>query len=1099
MTNETFIDHYNLIGINGAQSPFYVRPLTHSLGSKIPLRRNSSSPMRKNGFSTPKIIENSPKSPVICEGNEGEEGVDVAKSDLMEMLVHEGSTQKIKTASPLTAEQVMCLNINEEKRPVSASVSVVESSASLSSGSSSSASNSIFETYRPRSKTSIISSSNSTMPSSKYLGDYDQSNERVNSVLAITSILTAEDEMHVKSKNRQGDVKHQVKFLSHDKPATVAEAIMQAQTNASKYSHLASSVSNQQHVVFKSSVSPPVSTATASAFASPHTARMPSSSSSTYAAISPILQQQNTVSHYSNSPDISIFSPDQKNKYSSESYSVKKETVGSSLNPAEIASIRFCIQTPTRLTDSENEYAGQCSVSENDNLLQDFYPKETSFFIGELTDSAKNSIHNGTLEPSPQLVDQFFSVYKDIFNANSGHENIEEIQKSVCSESDMKLIGEENEEEIDPELSMLWETETDDLLSETGEIYENENECVQEKKFSVVTFVKIFSVLLFAAFSCVGGYIGLNLLDLESAKVSPHLFDFPEESFSALPEMLFTAEEPSFSPSTAIEHYTELVQSPLFYQEVSLLAPLLSGDIEEFSVTLIESESEQNVISETVEQIDMSDITDPVLMKENTYFENEDISSEVEANVSPVPDVILESVDAEEEEIQYVDLSGMQVSVLYVTKSAQSTAALIELGGDDEDEGFSSSNHTAEEEGEEVMIDDIASNSYNAEQLLLNTVEAVVQQSDERGALDVAAVDVDVSSVPKVQVEEVEEEIVVKEVVETLDDEEKKEVGKVEEEEVIELEKEESISDTMKSFIANDPRSTINFETDSEIETKIEITENTEKHVTLVYDIQSTNEEVPVSESDDDGSESSEEVNDEGEVIELDVTVAWIENSNMITEEEKAVSVESTIQDPLDAAIVSPTSTELIGERVKVAIETGKITDISSEIISEKSNKTYSPATLFLASGLISVISCFAILIYTVMGLKKRAVVGKDVLGLGEVLNAQKNVPSVVLALISSLKLRNVPCTDHSEYTEELVSSPDIELFKTVTASEMEVVEKAEEEMIQEIEAEKKAKKASILVVEKRITRNAAKNLPEPIPEEHSATNQRPTRLRKKL
>jgi hypothetical protein len=1069
--------------------------------------------MRKNGFSTPKIIEISPKSPVICEGNEGEEGVDVAKSDLMEMLVHEGSTLKLKVASPLTVEQIMCLNMNGEKLPSSASVSVVECSASLSSASSS---NSIFESYRPRSKTSIISSSNSTMPYNKYLSDYDQSSERVNGVLTIASILTAEDEVHVKSKNRQGDVKHQVKFLSHDKPATVAEAIMQAQTNASKYSHLASSVSSQQHVVFKSNVSPPVSTATAMAFSSPHTARMPSSSSSTYAAISPILQQQNSVSHYSNSPDMSIFSPDQKNKYSSDNYSVKKEAASSSLNPTEIASIRFCIETPAKQTYSENGYAGECSVGENDNLLQDFYPNETSFFIGELTDSAKKSIHNGTLEPSPQLVDQFFSVYKEIFNANSGHENIEEIQKSVCSENDMKLIGDENEEEIDPELSMLWETETDDLLSETDEIYENENECVQEKKFSVVTFLKIFSVLLFAASSCVGGYIGLNLLDMESAKVSPHFFDFPEEPSAVLSGMLFTADEISFSPSLTVELYSELIQSPLSYQEITLSTPVSSDDIEGSSVIIIEADSEQNVNSETVDKIEISDTTVPVLMEENTDFENDDISSEVAANVSIVTDVIVESVDAEEEEIQYVDKSGMQVSVLYVTESAQSTAALSELDGDIEDEGVSTYSDIEEEkdEEEEVMIVDIASNSYNAEQLSLNVIEAAGQQSVVGEALDIAAIDVDDLTVPEVEVEKAEEEVeleeeevVVKEV-EILEEEEKKEVEKVEEEEIIEVVKEASNSDVMESIIVTDPRSDINSETDSDIETEIEITYMTEKQVTLVYDIQPIEVEVPVTESESEDvyeSESNEELNSvESGIVELDFTVTEVENSNIVTDEkEETVSVvESTIQDPLDAAIVSPVLTELNNKHVTVTIDMVETTDIAAEFATEKSNKSYSPATLFLASGLISVISCFAILIYTVMGLRKRAVVGKNVLGLGEVFNAQKNVPSVVLAMFSYLKLRNVPCADDSEYAVEQVNSPVTDLFEaTATTAEIEVgaVEKVKEERIQEIEAEKKTKKSSIFVAEKRITRNAAKNLPEPVPEEHSATNQRPTRLRKKL
>ena len=622
----TIIDCYTNIGITGIQSPFYIRPVAHCIGSKIPVRRNSFSPMRKNGFSTPKIIDKSPKSPVICEENEGNDDVreeDVIKSDLMKLLVLEGSSKKSKDTSSLIADQFQL--------PVSG----VDLAVSLSSGNST---NSILENYRPRSKTSVAFCSNSIIPPpNKYQSDADQDIESARDVSpALTSSLIAEEEVNVKDRNKIGDAKYPVKFLSNDKPTTVAEAIMLA--NASKYSHVLNSVSSQQHVILKSSAAASLFTATT--FSSPPSARTQSSSSSTYAAISPILQQQNSVTHYSNSPDISIFSPEQNVKYSSEkeveSYNLmRKETVGPPLSNSSTSyrsqsagstSKRFSNEIHNLKTDFEDDLTVECSVVENDNMLQDFYPNETSFFIGELTESAKKSIHNGTLEPSPQLVDQFFSVYKEIFHANSGHENIEEIEKSVCSENgcseiNRKLLGDENEEEFDAELSMLWETETDDLLSETGEIYENEIEYVQEKKFSLVSFVKIFSVLLFVAVSCVGGFIGIDLMNFESSKVSPYLFDFTEDYNSVLPRMLLATQEASLSPSIVVELNTKEIELQLPYIGINHIIPVLSDDIVGYNVALDEARNELIATGDNVKEIELSiDIT--VHVENNTDSEN---------------------------------------------------------------------------------------------------------------------------------------------------------------------------------------------------------------------------------------------------------------------------------------------------------------------------------------------------------------------------------------------------------------------------------------------------------------------------------------------
>ena len=1038
------------------------------MGSKIPVRRNSFSPMRKNGFSTPKIIDKSPKTPVICEENEGNDDdreEDVIKSDLMKLLVQEGSCEKSKDASSLIADQF--------RLPVSG----VDSIVSLSSANST---NSILENYRPRSKTSVTFCSNSIIPpSNKYQSDADQDIESARDVSpALTSSLKAVDEVNIKDRNKLGDAKYPLKFLSNDKPTTVAEAIMLA--NASKYSHVPNSVSSQQHVILKSSVAAPLFTATT--FSSPP-ARTQSSSSSTYDALSPILQQQNSVSHYSNSPDISIFSPEQNVKFSSEkekeSYdSLRKETVGPPLaHPSTTSrsqslgstSIRFSSETHNLKTDFENDSGAECSVVENDNMLQDFYPNETSFFIGELTESAKKSIHNGTLEPSPQLVDQFFSVYKEIFHANSGHENIEEIQKSVCSENgnseiNRKLLGDENEEEFDAELSMLWETETDDLLSETGEIYEDEIEYIQEKKFSLVSFVKIFSVLLFVAVSCVGGFIGLDLMNFESSKVSPSLFDFAEDYNSVLPRMFLATQEPSPSPSTVVEPNTEETDSQLPSIGINYVMPVLSDDIVELDVALDRPRSELIASGDNVEDIELSiDITDPV--ENNTDSENTVFPSNSEDNVSSVEDLNIESIDVQESETQYYNFSDMQVAILYVADDAW-TAAESSISDNDNNNSYDAQNermptvsYDAGQDEEVLIIDDIASNFHDEDQLFLRAVEETEQQSDEGDDFDQLHASTSDNLAGQGEME----------ITNVVDMEPVPEVGPIS----------EKNSDSVSAIV-----------------TATE--ETTEIQILILSNNQVSEEEMTtIDEFDQNEVERSEEESNANSVsIEIDVTVS--QDSYEAPEETITTEQELTDISPMYSTIMSPVSSEVNGGQEIIEIDTVEITDISSDMNTEKSNKPYSPVTLFIGSGLLSVISCFIIFVYTIMGMRKKNLVRENVLG--NIQKLQTNVPGVELAMFSSLKMGNVPSTLSGNDVEEETNIPFIEMREVEVEIEIvdEAVAEVEEEIIQEIEVQKKMKKSSNLVVEKRVTRNAAKNFPELCPEEPSLSSQRTTRLKKK-
>ena len=1025
--------------------------------------------MRKNGFSTPKIIDKSPKTPLICEENEGNDDdreEDVIKSDLMKLLVQEGSTEKSKDASSFIADLFQL--------PVSG----VDSTVSLSSGNST---NSILENYRPRSKTSVTFSSNSIIPlSNKYQSESDQDIESARDASpALTSSLSAVDEVNIKERNKLGDAKYPLKFLSNDKPTTVAEAIMLA--NASKYSHVPNSVSSQQHVILKSSVAAPLFTATT--FSSPP-ARTQSSSSSTYDALSPILQQQNSVSHYSNSPDISIFSPEQNIKFSSEkekeSYnSMRKETVGPPLSHPSTTSrsqsvgstsIRFSTEIHNLKTDFENDSIAECSVVEND-MLQDFYPNETSFFIGELTESAKKSIHNGTLEPSPQLVDQFFSVYKEIFHANSGHENIEEIQKSVCSENgnseiNRKLLGDENEEEFDAELSMLWETETDDLLSETGEIYEDEIEYVQERKFSLVSFFKIFSVLLFVAVSCVGGFIGLDLMNFESSKVSPYLFDFTEEYNSVLPRMFLATQEPSISPSTVVELNTEEIESQLPSIGINYLVPVLSDNIMESDVAFDRARSELIASGDNVEDIELSiDITDPV--ENNADSENTIFPTQSENDITFVEDLNIESIDVQENEIQYYNFSDMQVAILYVADDAW-TAAESRMSDDNNDNSYDAknekistvSNDAGQDEKDRIM-DDIASNFYDEDQLFLRAVEETEQQQPDEGD-DLDQLNASTSDNLAGQ-EEMEITIVA-------DTEPVPEAGLISEN-----------------------------NSDSVSETETETVETTENQITFLPDNQASEEGMTTIDKFDqnEGEGSDVASNTDSVSSELDVTISddhYEATEEVITTEQKLTDIS-----PMYSTIMSPVSSDVNGGQEIIEIDTLEITDISSDINTEKSNIPYSPVALFIGSGLLSVISCFIIFVYTVMGMRKKNLGRENVLG--NVQKLQNNVPSVVLAMFSSPKMGNVSSTPPGNDVEEETNIPFIEMREVEV--EIEVVDEAvvevEEEITPEIEVQKKMKKSSNFVVEKRVTRNAAKKFPELCPEEPSLSSQRTTRLKKKI
>ena len=206
-TNATTMYHHAAVGtqnVHGVQSPFFVRPLTQCLGSKIPVRRNSISTPTKGmrSQSTERCADNKENSE-----NFGHENLD-GRKDLIETKQQtDGTIHAELKVSPIREEDA------EQRELQSCSV---ESRASLRSRSSAySSTNSVLQSYQPRSRTSL---SNST--SSRKSGDDDCDSYSASSATGTFLDFAAED---TRKENAITDAKYNFKCLTYEVPMPMKE------------------------------------------------------------------------------------------------------------------------------------------------------------------------------------------------------------------------------------------------------------------------------------------------------------------------------------------------------------------------------------------------------------------------------------------------------------------------------------------------------------------------------------------------------------------------------------------------------------------------------------------------------------------------------------------------------------------------------------------------------------------------------------------------------------------------------------------------------------------------------------------------------------
>jgi hypothetical protein len=426
----------NVLGI---QSPFCVRPVTQCLGSKIPVKRTS-------------IL--TPKKVLLVESLELSQAV-AKVGDFLRSEIDGCLDQKKDTFVDQINVKVSPVKEDSEG-PESQQSSSVDSATSFHSRTSGS---SILQSYRPRSKATLVSSQEK-----KNKDSFSDDGFSPTMFAATCLDFTAEE---FKRENKATDARYNFKFLTYEKPLSE----IQPSTAVDNVYH-----SNRSVLETNKSLATPhqASSITWTSFSSPLSAAVPVSASAF--TCTPIFRDSDPEESTSFSPGIIPFSPDQKSARNEEPQEMSC-TIFSPISPYSPAS------TVETMDPSMAQNDDTSVLIQNENLLQDFYPNEISFFCGEVSDSAKKRLEEKALESPLKLQSRLYRVDEKLFreNENSEYENISDLQKSVISQKshqngEKELFG-IFDEDLDAELSMLWESATDDLLSDThSERDEHEDE-----------------------------------------------------------------------------------------------------------------------------------------------------------------------------------------------------------------------------------------------------------------------------------------------------------------------------------------------------------------------------------------------------------------------------------------------------------------------------------------------------------------------------------------------------------------------------------------------------------------------------------------------
>jgi hypothetical protein len=448
----------------GIQSPFCVRPVTQCLGSKIPIKRTS--------ILTPKkvlhveSVELSPEEAKVA---------DILKIIIDEHLEH-------RKDFLLDQVNLKVSPVREASEGLESQQSSVDSARTFRSRTSGT-STSILQSYKPRSKATPALSSHDKKSKDSYSDGEGFSPGN----FSATRLDFTSDEL--KRENKLTDARYNFKFLTYERPASE----VQLATATDTVQHPNMSVLEVNKSV---TTAHQASSITWTSFSSPLSAAVPVSAS-TYPC-TPIFRDSDPEESTTFSPGIIPFSPDPKSSRNEEPQEMSC-TIFSPLYPFSPASTVITADPSLAQNDDASV------LVQNENLLQDFYPSEISFFCGEVSESAKKRLEEKTLESPSKLHTRLYRIDEKLFreNENSEYENISDLQKSVISQKghqngEKELFG-NFEEDFDAELSMLWESATDDLLSEThSERDEDEASCEIETTGMKKTISYVFSRFILA-------------------------------------------------------------------------------------------------------------------------------------------------------------------------------------------------------------------------------------------------------------------------------------------------------------------------------------------------------------------------------------------------------------------------------------------------------------------------------------------------------------------------------------------------------------------------------------------------------------------------
>ena len=447
----------------GIQSPFCVRPVTQCVGSKIPVRRTS--------ILTPKKV--SLVEPVEASQESATAEYHLPKDEF------DGQSEEKEDNSVIDDVDLKVSPVREEDSDrLESQQSSVDTAVSLRSKTSR---NSILQNYRPRSKSILATNSHDKKNRDGFNDDGFPS-----TVFSATCLDFTAEEM--KRENKLTDARYNFKVLTYEKPLSETQQTTAVETIIQETSDLHTNKSTTH----------PASSITWTSFSSPRSAVV-LDPASTFTC-TPIFRDSDPEECASYSPGNVPFSPDPRSSpHETEELEEMSCTIFSPLPPYSPAST---VITMDPFLQENNDTS---VLVQNENLLQDFYPNEISFFCGEVSDSAKKKLEEKVQGSPSKLAARLYRVDEKLFRENdhSDYENISDLQKSVLSQpghqnGDKECFG-DFEEEFDAEMSMLWESATDDLLSEThsetGEDFEIE---ITETKKTVswIFFRFILAILL---------------------------------------------------------------------------------------------------------------------------------------------------------------------------------------------------------------------------------------------------------------------------------------------------------------------------------------------------------------------------------------------------------------------------------------------------------------------------------------------------------------------------------------------------------------------------------------------------------------------------